>query len=80
MNANAEEIAAFLSSANPDRPKAVLSGAPLAHVGHHKMRIDAIYAKDFAGEAKTWEMMKNHMYVIADVRADGIVKQFPKKF
>jgi len=51
-----------------------------AHAGHHVLQINAINAKDFAAEAKVWAMMKDHMYVIADVLADGIAKQFPKKF
>jgi hypothetical protein len=33
-----------------------------------------------AGEANTREAMKKHLYVVADVLADGIVKQFPNKF
>jgi hypothetical protein len=80
LNANADEIAGFLSSANPNWPKNTLAAALQAHVGHHIQQIDAINGKDFTAEAKTWTMMKDHMYVIADVLANGIVKQFPKKF
>lgn len=35
---------------------------------------------DFEQEAKTWTMMKDHMYVIADALAGGLAKQFPDKF
>ena len=81
MKKNADEIAAFLNGANPKNwPKETLASALLAHVGHHMAQIDQISAKDYTGEADTWEAMKKHMYVIADVLADGIVKQFPKKF
>jgi hypothetical protein len=81
MKKNADEIAAFLNGANPKNwPKETLASALLAHVGHHMAQIDQINAKDYSGEANTWEAMKKHMYVIADVLADGIVKQFPKKF
>jgi hypothetical protein len=31
-------------------------------------------------EARTWEAMKRHMYVIADALAGAISKQFPKQF
>jgi hypothetical protein len=81
MKKNADEIATFLSGANPQNwPKGVLSSALLAHVGHHMAHINQINTNDFAGEADTWEAMKKHIYIIADVLADGIVKQFPKKF
>lgn len=81
MKKNADEIAAFLSGANPNNwPKETLASALLAHVGHHMAQIDQLNANDYAGEANTWEAMKKHMYVIADVLAGGIVKQFPKKF
>lgn len=80
MNKNAEEIAAFLSSANPNWPKATIMAALAAHAGYHMAQIEAVNAKDFSSEAKTWEAMKNQVYVIADTLADGIVKQFPQKF
>ena len=80
MNKNAEEIAAFLSSANPNWPKATMLAALAAHAGYHMAQIEAVNAKDFSSEAKTWEAMKNQVYVIADTLADGIVKQFPQKF
>jgi hypothetical protein len=43
-------------------------------------QIDAINAKDFPSEAKTWEAMKTQVDGIADTLAEGIVKQFPQKF
>ena len=80
MNKNADEIAAFLSSANPNWPKATILAALAAHAGYHMAQIEAVNAKDFPAEAKTWEAMKNQVYTIADTLADGIVKQFPDKF
>ncbi len=79
INKNADEIATFLSSANPNWPKQTLLGALLAHGGHHMAQIDAIHVKDFASEAKIWDSMKNHIYTIADVLANGIAKQFGSK-
>lgn len=76
---NAVEIATFLSSANPNWPKETLVSLLFAHGGHHIAQIDAFATKDYASESQTWEMMKNHMYVIADALGKGIVKQFPKK-
>jgi hypothetical protein len=80
LKKNAEEIATFLSSANPNWPKQTLVALLVAHVAHHIAQIDQVNIKDFSAEAKTWDDMKNHIYVIADALAGGIVKQFPKKF
>jgi len=80
LNKNAEEIATFLSSANPNWPKSTILPALLAHGGHHVAQINAIQQKDFATEAKVWNEMKMHIYTIADVLANGIAKQFgPRK-
>lgn len=79
LNKNANEIATFLSSANPNWPKSAILPALLAHGGHHVAQINAIQQKDFATEAKVWNEMKMHIYVIADVLANGIVKQFGTK-
>jgi hypothetical protein len=80
LGANAEEIAKFLSSANPNLPIDTLRGLLIAHGGHHVQQITQLRAKDYTGEAQTWESMKQHMYVIADALAGAIAKQFPAKF
>lgn len=80
LGANAEEIARFLSGANPNLPIDTLRSLLLAHGGHHIQQIKQLRAKDYAGEAQTWDSMKQHMYVIADALADAIARQFPAKF
>ncbi len=80
MTKNAEEIAGFLSSANPNWPKEALVSALAAHGGFHMSQIDQINKKDFSAEAKTWEGMKKQVFQIADTLSMGIVKQFPQKF
>jgi hypothetical protein len=80
MLANVDEIATFLSGANPNLPKDTLVGLLAAHGGHHAQQNAQLKAKKYADEAKTWDAMKNHMYVIADALGDGIAKQFPEKF
>jgi hypothetical protein len=79
LTSNASEIATFLSGANPYLPKETLVSLLAAHGGHHVAQINAITAKDFAEEAKVWDTMKGHMYVIADALTNGLAKQFPKK-
>ncbi len=80
LKKNAEEIATFLSSANPNWPKQTLADMLMAHGAHHIAQIDQVNSKDFSAEAKTSDDMKKHIYTIADALAGGIVKQFPKKF
>jgi hypothetical protein len=80
MLANADEIATFLSSANPNLPKETLKGLLTAHGGHHVAQNQQLKAKKYADEARTWDAMRGHMYVIADALGDGIAKQFPEKF
>jgi hypothetical protein len=76
LTANAAEIATFLSKANPNLPKDTVNNLLLAHGGHHIAQIQQLRDKNYAAEAKTWEDMKAHMYVIADAMADALAKQF----
>ncbi|MBI1889952.1 MAG: hypothetical protein HYS18_04845 [Burkholderiales bacterium] len=80
LTGNADEIAKFLSSANPNLPLDTLRGLLLAHGGHHIQQIQQLKAKRYADEAQTWDAMKNHMYGVADALAGAIAKQFPAKF
>lgn len=80
MGANAEQLAVFLSSANPNLPIDALRGMLLAHGGHHIQEIQQLRDKQYAEEAKTWDAMKSHMYGIADALTGAIAKQFPAKF
>jgi hypothetical protein len=78
--ANASEIAAFLSGANPHLPKATLEGLLAAHLAHHAAQNVQLRDKDYAAEAGTWEHMRHHMHDIADALGAGIAKQFPSQF
>jgi hypothetical protein len=80
IGANADEIAVFLSGANPNLPVDTLRGLLLAHGGHHVQQIKQLHDKQYAAEAQTWAAMRQHMYVIADALAGAIAKQFPAKF
>jgi hypothetical protein len=80
LTSNAEEIAIFLSRANPYLPKDAVQGLLLAHAGHHIQQIQQLKDRKYEAEAQTWEEMKNHVYQIADATADALAKQFAKKF
>lgn len=78
--ANANAISEFLGGANPHLPVDTLRSLLTAHGSHHVQQIRQFDARQFDEEAKTWTMMKDHMYVIADALAGGIAQQFPDKF
>jgi hypothetical protein len=80
LTANAEQIAVFLSGANPNLPKDTLQELLLAHGGHHLQQIQEVQAGQFEKEVVTWSAMKGHIYVIADALTDALAKQFPEKF
>ena len=76
---NADEIAVFVSSANPNLPKGTVYGLLLTHGQQHVMSIDATAKKDWSHESDMWDPMVKHIYTISDALADGIAKQFPDK-
>jgi hypothetical protein len=80
LTGNAKAIAAFLASANPNLPEATLVNMLSAHGGHHIAQIDEFAAHDYAGEARTWQMMRSHILALADALSAALVKQFPDKF
>ena len=80
LTKNANEIAAFLSSANPNLPKGTVYGLMVTHAQQHIMAIDATAKKDWSAEADVWDPMVKHVYAISDAVAEAIAKQFPDKF
>jgi hypothetical protein len=80
LTGNATAIAAFLAGANPNLPEATLVTMLSAHGGHHIAQIDELAAHDYAGEARTWAMMRTHILALADALTGALVKQFPEKF
>ncbi len=79
LNANAAEIAKFLSGANPNLPEETVLGLMVAHGAHHSAQVNLIVKGDTAGEAAEWQAMQDHMDMIADALAGAIAKQFPDK-
>ena len=79
LNANAGEIAKFLSGANPNLPEETVLGLMVAHGAHHSAQVSLIVKGDTAGEAAEWTAMQAHMDMIADALAGAIAKQFPDK-
>ena len=80
LMSNANSIAVFVSSANPNLPKGTVYGLLVTHVQQHVMSIDATAKRDWSGEADMWDPMVKEIYTLSDALADGIAKQFPDKF
>lgn len=80
LTSNAKAIAAFLAKANPYLPEATLLTLLSAHGGHHVAQIDQLAAGDYAGGARSWAMMREHILTLSDALAAALVKQFPDKF
>jgi hypothetical protein len=57
-----------------------VNGLLQAHGGHHIQQIQELKAGKYDAEARTWEDMKEHMYVIADALTQALAKQFAAKF
>jgi hypothetical protein len=77
---NADDIALFLSSANPHWPRKTLEDLLHAHLA---MTTDAVVAKlhhDTAGAIAAYDKGHEHMLMVSDQLSSGIVKQFPRRF
>ena len=78
--ANADDIAAFLSSANPNWPKK--NAADLLHLHLQLIRefATARLAKNYAEDIKKLDEYFTEGMLIADTLSEGVIKQFPSKF
>ncbi|MEY2191829.1 glycosyltransferase [Neobacillus sp. BF23-41] len=77
---NADDIAAFLSSANPNWKKNTLKQLLHAHLRMVTNSVLARLKKDWNGDIRAFDEGEIHLIKIADVLSDGIIKQFPQKF
>jgi len=77
---NGEQIATFLSSANPNWPKPTLSDMLDKHLQFTTAEVVSRLKKDWAADIQAYDKGHEHMLMFADVLTDGIVKQFPDRF
>ena len=78
--ANADEIAAFLSGANPHWTKQALTDMLYKHLEYTTAEVVSRLKKDWAADIEAYDKGHMHMLMFADTLTDGIVKQFPAKF
>lgn len=77
---NADEIAKFLSSANPNYSYKVLKDMLFKHLQFVTDQAVARINKDWKADIEAYDKGEDHMIHFADILVDGIIKQFPQKF
>lgn len=77
---NADDIAAFLSKANPNWSYEQLKDMLHKHLGFVTEEAVARLKKDWKANIAAFDKGENHMLMLADLLANGIIKQFPQKF
>ena len=77
---NAEEIAALLSSANPNWPKADVTDLLMQHLNLTRQELTAHMHKKRKQDVEAFDQILTEILTVADVLATGIVRQFPDKF
>jgi len=77
---NAEDIADFLSKANPNWPKPLFSDMLKTELSTTKNEVSARVSKNWDDDVKAFDAAYEHILKMSDALADGIVKQFPEKF
>jgi hypothetical protein len=73
---NAEEIATFLSGANPNWPKAALSDMMAMHLATTTREVVARLNGKWDEDVAAFDEVYAHILTMADALSDGIVKQF----
>lgn len=77
---NGDDLAVFLSSANPNWPRKTLEVALQGHLQMVIEQVGATLHKDTAAAIAAYDKGHEHMLMVADVLSSGIVKQFPERF
>ena len=79
--ANADAIAAFLATANPEQwPRADLEAEMRMHLDLTLEEATARLNRDFAADIAAYDVVHDHILGFADRLSDGIVAQFPDQF
>ena len=78
---NANEIATFLSSANPDNwPLSEMQTMMKDHLDLTLEEATARLNEDWTGDVAAYDKVHTEILHMADMISDGIIKQFPKEF
>jgi hypothetical protein len=77
---NADDIARFLSSTNPNWSNKALKELLYMHLQLVTDEVVARIKKDWNADIISFDKGEDHIIKLADAITDGIVKQFPNKF
>lgn len=77
---NADKIAKFLSSANPNYSYDVLKDMLYKHLQFVTDQAVSRINKNWNADIQAYDKGEDHMILFADILTDGIIKQFPQKF
>lgn len=77
---NADDIARFLSSANPNWTTKQLQDMLYTHLQYVTDLVTSRLKKDWQAYILTADKNEAHMIMFADLLSEGIIKQFPKQF
>ena len=77
---NANEIAVFLSTANPNWSKEDLKNMLDEHLRLTKSEATARLSGDYAADIAAFDKIKKQAMEMSDTLANGIINQFPEKF
>jgi len=77
---NADEIAEFLSKANPNWSNSELKDMLHKHLEFVTNQSVARLNKNWKVDIEAYDKGEDHMIMFADMLSEGIIKQFPKKF
>lgn len=79
--ANGDEIAAFLSAANPDRwPLIDMQAQMKMHLDVTLLEATARLNGDYASDIAAYDEVEAHIVEFADLLSRGIIQQFPERF
>ncbi len=79
-HANADQLATFLSGANPNWPKATVLAMLNQHLALTTQEATARLQSRWSDDASTFDSIFSQILTMADALSDGIVKQFPARF
>jgi hypothetical protein len=78
--ANADEIAEFLAAANPAWPFETISTMMRTHLDQTLAEATARLTQDWDADIAAYDDIHDHILVMADALADGLITQFRERF